>query len=82
MERKLYKDKGRIRLTEFIKNQKGGEKMGEIYDKTIGQKYVNHLKDYLGEAGVTIDSAALGKAVEQAQKAMGTCDQCTNGWHW
>ncbi len=56
--------------------------MGEIYDKAVGQKYVNYLKDYLGEAGVSVDPETLGKAVEQAQKEMGTCQQCTNGWHW
>ena len=56
--------------------------MGEKYDKVVGQKYVNHLKDYLGEAGVSVDSSTLGKAVEQAHEAMGTCKQCTNGWHW
>ncbi len=56
--------------------------MAEIYDKAIGQKYVDHLKKYLGEAGVSVDPKTLGTAVEQAQKAMGTCQQCTNGWHW
>jgi hypothetical protein len=56
--------------------------MGEKYDKVVGQKYVNHLKDYLGEAGVSVDSSTLGKAVEQAHEAMGICKQCTNGWHW
>jgi len=58
------------------------EKVPELIDRKRGEKFVNHMKESLNKAGVSVDAETLANAMEDSYKHMVGCDQCANGWRW